>query len=358
MESNKSGNVRVLDYDNFFTYDSDSGSIYAFKGELCFTSYIISMCETMPVCYFTEGHGEKTTDGQGNKVALWEMLVDVGFDVRTIDLRKDGATLDDAKIIVINSPVSDFSEKGELEKIRRFMADQMGNALVFLSPEAMTTTDKGLELTNFKAFLREWGVEVQGKIVDDSHSLANSGGFSIIADYPIPETGDFAASLHQYMRERDSQPYTVIDNALALSCPWLGEENAPLGRSYDPILYSYNTAKLGNKSGQYAIAALVKSTKYVEAQPVKNYLFVASEGYAEPHYLASSVYANRDIIYMLADQMSKKLIPVGIDIKPFDSEALTISTGMAYFWTVLLTAVLPVGVAATGIIICYRRKRA
>ncbi len=360
MESNKSSIPRVLDYDNFFTYDSESQQIYAFKGELCFTSYIISLCEEAPICYFTEGHGEKITDGAGNKPAIWEMLEDVGFDVRSIDLRQTEATLDDAKIIVINSPTYDFERNTELQKIRRFMADQMGNALVFLSPEIMTTTDSKKELVNFKSFLAEWGVAVEkGIVIDGNNSMVGSGDTSIMADYPMRNEGDFAASLHDYIRQSDNPPPTVIDNALAFTCTWAdkGDENTALGRSYDPVLYSHNGATLNDKSGQHAIAVLVKSTKYIAEQPVKNYMFVTSEGYVASNYLASSEFANRDIIYMLADQMSKKLIPVGIDIKPFDSEALTISTGMAYFWTILFTAVLPTCVIVTGTVICYRRKR-
>ncbi len=354
METNVSKNVRVLDYDNFFTYDSESQTVYAFNGEARFTSYIISLCDEMPKCYFIEGHGESITDGKGNKNALWEMLTDVGFDNQVIDLRT-GARLDDAKLIVINAPVSDFSTD-ELEEIGRFM-DDLGNALVFLSPESMVTTDAGKELTNLKSFLRDWGVEVAGMISDDTHSLTNSGGFAVIADYPVPSEGDFAASLHSYMREQDSQPYTVINNALAFTCPWEGDANGTKSRSYDPVLYSYNTAKLGTKAGQYEIASLIRRTKYVEEQTLSSYMFVSSAGYVDEEYINSSVYGNRDIIYMLADQMGKKLVPLGIDMKAFESEAITIATAEAYFWTVMLTGVLPLAVIVVGTVICYRRKR-
>ena len=353
MKTNRSKNVRVLNYDNFFTYDSTSNTIYAFKGELCFTSYILSFCQDTPVCYFVTGHGEVTGDTDA-RAPIWEMLADVGFEIKEINLYNND--IDDAQLVVINAPIYDFGLE-EIEKLNRYM-DNGGNAMVFLDTEAMTTQDKNMELTNFKGFLKDWGVEVLGKLVDNTNSLANTSGYSIIADYPIPEEGEFAASLHDYMRERDSQPMTVIDNALALNCVWKNEIGGILGqRAFDTILYSHTTAKLGTLADQYSIAALVRNTSYVEEQPVKSYMLVTSAGYADEDYLNSSVYGNRDIIYMLADQQSKDLIPVGIDIKPFDSEELSISDGMGRFWTVLLTAVLPGGVLTAGLIICYRRKR-
>lgn len=358
MESNKSTNVRVLDYDNFFTFDSDSQTVYAFNGEGRFTSYILSLCADTPKCYFIEGHGESITDGQGNKNALWEMLADVGFDNYTINLSGADANLDDAKLIVINSPIYDYKQT-ELEKIGKFMSDDVGNALVFLSPDSMLTTDTSKELVNFKGWLKQWGIQVDGLVMDNVNSLANTGGYAIMADYPVPESGDFAASLHQYMRELDSQPDTIIQNALAISCPWAGDVSGDESRSYDEILYSHDTAKVGNKQGQFAIASLVRNTTYDNdtEQTLNSYLFVSSAGYANEEYLNSSVFGNRDILHMLASQMHKKLVPVGIDIKPFASEELSISTAAAYVWTVILTGVVPIAAVVVGGIVCYRRKR-
>jgi hypothetical protein len=284
------------------------------------------------------------------------MLTDVGFENKTIRLTDQGASLDDAKLIVINAPVTDFALE-ELDMIGRFMSDELGNALVFLSPDSMITTEPSKELTNFKGWLKQWGVEVAGQITDNTNSLTNTGGLAIMADYPIAGEGDFAPSLHQYMRQLDSQPYTVINNALALTCPWENDANGY--RSYDTVLYSHASSKLGNKQGQYSVASLVRYTTFDNdtEQTLQSYMFVSSAGYADESYLNSNVYGNRDILYMLADQMGKKLVPIGIDIKVFASEELSISTGEAYAWTVILTGALPLTVLVVGGVICYRRKR-
>jgi hypothetical protein len=130
-------------------------------------------------------------------------------------------------------------------------------------------------------------------------------------------------------------------------------------RAFDTILYSHGTAKLGERYDQYSVAALIRNTTYDNdtEQTLQSYMFVSSAGYADESYLNSNVYGNRDILYMLADQMGKKLVPIGIDIKVFASEELSISTGQAYAWTVILTGVLPITVLIVGGVICYRRKR-
>ena len=348
IETNQSPNVRVVEYNDFFTFDSDTQNVYAFNGERRFTSYIISVCSDYPICYFTEGQGETITDGQGNPCALYDMMTDAGFDVRKIDLSSADATLDDAKVVIINNPVYDF-DLDELQKLGRFMADKGGNMMVFISPD----NTKGL--VQLRNWLLEWGIELQeGVVKDTSHSLTPDG-LSVVGDYP---TEGFAASLHLYLRQLDSQPKTVVNNALSITCPW--DNWAKGDRQVGSVLYTYGSASLGDlKNKQMCIAALVRSTKYdtpTESQ-LDSYMFVSSAGYADAEYLNSNAYGNKDILYMLAVQMGKELVPLGIEFKVFAGEELDITTAEAYTWTIVLTAVLPVAVLTVGGVICYRRKR-
>ena len=365
METEK--NARVFDYDDFFVFDENS-NVYAFHGENRFTSYIISVCNEAPICYFITGHGESYayTDSENRVIpcALYEFLQkDVGYDVREIDLSKPESTLDDAKVIVIYDPAGDYSN-AELDKIGAFMSDKTGNAMVFLSPENAVKTGDSTALVRLKNWLRTWGVEVYGKVTDyGDNSLANSGGSSIIATYPTELDGSFAVSLHSYLRQLPSQPKTIIDNALAFTCPW--ENNTAAAgfgeRNYDAILLSGDHASVGEeKNRQYEIAALVRQVDNVDELDsvyLTSYLLVTSTGYATTEYLSSSSYGNRDILSMLATQMGKQLVPLGIEIKVFGSEALNISTGAAYVWTVVLVGVMPCAVLTVGAIVCFRRKR-
>lgn len=350
IETNVSENKRVLTYENFFTFDGDTGNVYAFNGERRFTSYIISICSDYPICYFLTGHGESVNDASGNRNAIWELMVDAGFDVREIDLTMDETTLDDAKAVVINNPVYDFKSE-EIEKIGRFMADKRGNMMVFLSPEHQGN------LTTLKHWLEEWGVGIEdGQIKDTAHSLSPDG-LSVIADYPVE---GFAASLHQSLRELDSQPSTVIKNPLSFKA--LFEEGG--AKRVGSVLYAYKGAELLTSDGsitsrQLSMATLVQQTSidYITQSELKSYLLVTSAGYVDDAYLTSNAYGNRDIIFSLISQMGKKLVPIDIDFKVFASEALDIPISEAYAWTITLVGVFPLLVCVAGGVVCYRRKR-
>lgn len=350
IECNQSSNKRVLTYENFFTFDADTGNVYAFNGERRFTSYIISVCNDFPICYFLTGHGESIYDDSGNPNALYELMVDAGFDVRTLDLTMDTALLDDAKVVVINDPVYDFKPE-EIEKIGRFMADKVGNMLVFLSPEHQEN------LTTLKGWLTEWGIEIEsGQVKDTAHSITPDG-LSILADYPVE---GFAASLHSSLRELDSQPSTVIKNPLSIKRLW----DAKGSRETGDMLYAYAGSELVTAEGsittrQLSLAGLVQNTTldYITQSELKSYLLVTSAGYAEDEYLNSNAYGNRDILFSLINQMGKKLVPLDIDFKVFESEALDITTAQAYAWTITLVGVFPLLVCVAGGVVCYKRKR-
>ena len=356
VDNGDSPNLRVFDYDDFYIYDQETSQVYAFHGENRFTSYIISLCHEFPKCYFITGHGETVTDGSGNYGHLYEFMEDAGFDVREIDLSKPEATLTDAKVIIINDPLFDYST-AELDKIGQFMNGRIGNAMVFLSPDNALSTDPSRDLVNLKGWLRDWGIEVIGQISDNVNSMTDSNGLSILAAYPLESESSFAASLHKYMRQKDSQPKTVIDNALAFKCAW-PTSNISGAKEYQTVLYTYDTASVGDYNNkQLQIASLVRYTQFdheSESQ-LNSYLFVSSVGYEK--YLSSSVYGNRDILFMLAKQMGKVLVPLGIDMKVFGSEELSITTAAAYVWTVILVGVMPAAVLTVGGVICFRRRR-
>ncbi len=370
METNQQSGFKLLTYNNFYTIDSDSGDVYAFNGERRFTSYIISLCTESPKCYFIEGHGEDiyTVKGSSNEKtpnALYELMVDAGFDVRTVNLREPGTNLNDAKVVIINNPVNDYQGEGsgenEIDKLRKFMNDEGGNIMVFLSPNNAASKS---QLTTLKSWLYEWGISVSGEINDTSHSLTPDGT-SVIADYPI--SNEFGPSLHYGLRQRDSQPYTVINHPLSITNDWTDETDdgyPTKGKlEYSPVLYSYNGSRLkigeSERKGAFAVASLVRRIDYdrVTQQQLTTYMFVTSAGYAAEEYLQSNAYGNKDIIYQLAVQMGKKLVPMDIDFKVFESTELTLSTAKGYALTVVVSAVIPLIIVTVGAVVYYKRKR-
>lgn len=356
IESNKTSSLRVLTYDSFYTYDSTTGNVFAFNGEMRFTSNILGLVTDNPICYFTIGHGEKLIDDSGHLTGLYQMMVDAGFDVRTIDLTLEEIE-GNAKAIIINNPIYDFkgtgSEVNEISKISKFMSDNRGNMMVFLSPEHQGN------LRNLKEWLTEWGISIEsGQVVDNMNSLSQDGT-SVVGQYPT-DTG-FAPSLHLSLRQLNSTPMTIVKNPIAITPLWTESRNA---REVGSVLNSFSSSVLSKMSGEkftgsYSIMSLVRQTKYdsVTQDSLRNYLLVTSAGYADSVYIDSNSYGNRDILFSLVTQMGKTLVPTDIDFKVVASEELAITTAQAYGWTVTLVAVMPLVVCGIGIFVNIRRKR-
>ena len=346
VETNQSESFRLLTYENFFSFDQETGNVYAFNGEMKLTSSIVGLCTDMPICYFTTMHGERVGDEENGYCALYELLQDAGFEVRSIDLSKEDIDAS-AKLVVINNPVYDFSAT-EINKIAYFSGNQQGNVMVFLSPEYQ---DK---LSSLKEWMEEWGVGIgDGQIKETVENSVSPDGLNVIATYPTGDT--FAPSLHSELRKLESAPRTLINNPIALTKVW-GEGIEKDSRQVDSVLNSSSSSMLcslknGDQRGAYSMMMLVRQKKYdnITQDSMSNYLMVSAAGYVEDSYLNSNSYGNRDILFTFVRQTGKNLVPMEIEFKVFASEALDISVGAAYTWTVITVAILPLGVGAIGV---------
>ena len=351
IESNQSESFRLLTYEKFYTFE-ESGSVYAFNGEMRLTSSIVGLCTDMPICYFTTGQGEYVGSEETGYSALHDMMLDAGFDVRTIDLEKEDIS-PDAKLVVINNPAYDFTPS-EVNKLSYFSGNDQGNVMIFIAPERQQA------LVNLKEWMSEWGIEIaDGQITDKSNSL-DQNGTNVVASYS--QTDTYGASLHAAIREHESVPKTIINNPIAILQPW--GENGRDRRDVDEVLYSYETAvrsSIGNPDevGVYTLMTLTMQTRYdnITQDKMKNYMLVTAAGYAEDQYINSNAYANRDILFAFVQTLGKNVVPMDIDFKVFASEELDITTAEAYTWTVVLTALIPVCVLAAGTVVYVRRKR-
>ena len=355
-------NVRVFDYNDFFMFDSDTGNVFAFKGELVLTSSIVALCEGAPICYFTTGNGETISSGDSQyNSELAELMEDAGFVVRAIDLDQT-PNLDDAKVVIVNDPKMDFTDN-EVQVLERFV-DYGGNLMVFLSPEAMVQTE-GNKLKNIETFIKtNCGVEIIGGPVVDRTASITADGLSVKADYPLTT---IASALHQNLREFvGSVPMTIVNSPLAFKATWQDNGNGGYtggnkqGTMYW-MLHSYTSSSLGKQENKsFDIAALVEKTRLdpVTNSQYRSYTLVTSAGFVKDEYVSSNAYGNRDILFQLAaGVMAKEQVVRDIDPVIFAYEELTITTGQAYMWTVLLVAVIPAIVITAGTTVCFIRRR-
>lgn len=140
---------KVLKYFDLFTSTGSETSGFSTidvesKAELAFTSAIYYVTrDNRPKIYITTGHGEYTFDD--GYMIIGELAESNGFDHTEIDLNFVQSIPDDATMVLIANPTSDFSV-GEIEILKDFMRD--GNSIL-VALDGMETSERYVNLQTF-----------------------------------------------------------------------------------------------------------------------------------------------------------------------------------------------------------------
>ncbi|MBQ6575861.1 MAG: Gldg family protein [Lachnospiraceae bacterium] len=352
---------RLFALQAFYKTSSETGKVFAYDGEMKITSAILQLTASdMPIAYFTNTHGESVESASATThSALWTTFENAGFDVRLLDLSTEEIS-PDARIIVINNPLYDFSgradsavENSEIEKLDNFLSDY-GSLVVFRDPVLV-------KLPNLDEYLEEWGVQFKnGTIRDKDHSISLTlggmpySGYGIVAMYP--ESG-LGSSVLSAIRDLDAPPKTIVP----LAAPIVMLDIMDSSKDISPILTTYPGANLESdgktveEGKQYNLMTLSRYTRVKDNTEFYSYLLACGS----PYYtsmLESTSYANQDILYSAIRAMGKEKVPADIDFKLISSEALDITEAEQTQWTWLLIFGIPFVIAVIGVIVYVRRK--
>ncbi len=342
---------RVFNWNALFV-QNESNYIWAFNGEKKLISAMIQITQAeTPIAYFTHTHGETLS------TSMVELFYDAGYDVQPIDLSKQDIH-EDARLIVISNPIYDFQgisedtkgKKSEIEKIDDFL-DGFGSLMVFMDPETE-------ELPELEEFLTEWGISFGDGVLKDPSNSMDIEHYSLVGEYAVGET--LGASVVKSIVNTGTPPKTVVSYARPVELLW--ENNG--GRMTSTILFSSPEAEKyvdGKKveTDQYNLVTLTRESRYIENTPHYSYVFACGSQYlTSDDYLGKKAYGNSDIIHQMMLAMGKLQVPMDLDFKVFDDEALDITTEEAGNWTIFLTAFIPAIFLLGGLIVWIRRKHA
>ncbi len=143
--------------------------------------------------YFTVGHGERQTDSADRMRGYNAIAGALGrdnFQVDTLPLIQQGQVPDDATVVVVAGPSTDFLGP-EIDAIKRYLA-RGGKILLLIDPPGAGGTD----LTNLLAFLNEWSIELGTDVVVDASGIGQLFGgdasVPVVLNYPPhPITDNF-----------------------------------------------------------------------------------------------------------------------------------------------------------------------
>ncbi|MBE6686832.1 MAG: hypothetical protein E7591_06320 [Ruminococcaceae bacterium] len=349
---------RKYSIDKFFTIDSETNSIFAFNGEYRFaTAFMQLTYESMLAC-FTVGHGESTSTSY-----MMTLFEEAGFDVKEIDLMKEDIP-EEARVLIINDPVNDFAglkdDINEIDKVRKFVNNEktLGNLMVFSSAE------NSENLTNLNELLWDWGIRFQPAYVEESaENSTTSDHRTIVAKYPAEDSGAGAGFTKKF-RNMENPPKTICKDVTPIEIRWQETHDfitvSSVLSTHDTAV-AYSTAEENKVVDKGEMDVMTVSTKMTlsEDNSEKYYNYVLCAGtssFVDEKYLNGNVYGNTDIIYEVMRAFGKEMVPVDLDFKVFDNEALDVTLKQSNTWTVIFTAVLPSVFLAAGLVVWARRR--
>ncbi len=401
---------RVLSAASFFSKDTSTNTYFAFNGEYKMASALLSVTAvTRPIACFAVGHGETSylTEGLSEAErerhrAFYELLVDAGLEVRTVDLEREDVPKDTV-LLILNGPTVDYSLTEDeilsvnttpaLERIDRYL-DDYGALMVFKDP--------AVSLPALEEMLTEWGIEyVNGETVKnpaaDADLSQDDTRDRFTVTYPNKDTDALGYSLFGDVAGLTSAPSTVIEGSGYIKRSWISDTHtvsrdssamtsavfrAPEGcRAYDA------TGAVTDDGGDYVLARLSARVTVVEdIEDYYSYVFcAATTSLTDTAYLGDPSLGNYDVMYATVRFISRTDAYASTALgglnyntstfggKRFQETALSatpvekwekgelihtypaVTPAVAVIWA--LITLLPAGaVAIVGIVICVRRR--
>ncbi len=312
---------RILKAEAFWSKNSDTGEYFAFNGEYKMATAMLSITALKtPVAYFTVGHGEKVYDPESNSVenekqrAFYQLLLDVGLAVKTLNLETDEIP-NDCVLLIMNDPERDYAIGRDeymsldvttpIEKIDRYL-DDVGSFMLFKSPERALPT--------LSEYLDEWGIAYE-----EGHLRAAAGSADrdyLKLDYPKSDADGVGYALFSDVAGLATAPRVVAPRAGALRSTW--QEHAPyisnnVSAATSAVFYAPEGTKrydaeggLLPDNGPYSVARITTRVYADEVRDYYSYVFcAASAAMIESAYLDDTANANYDTLFATVRSISR-----------------------------------------------------
>ncbi len=345
VECAATNEYKVLTIEDYFLLEQDYFQKYitGFQGELALTSAILNVLTPDElVAAFETGHDELSA------TTLKDFLDKVGYEVIDINLRED--VIDErVSLLVINSPKQDFggyiegAETGtsEIEKLVEYIETPDKNMLVFMAPDSP-------ELKEFEEFLAVYGVKVERNvIVDEQNSVSGTMGLGVYGIYSENGNNEYVDEITGRV---DSEYKTVFNRTAPITILFDEWKN---GITVYPIVTTSKTAYYNdgeNKiDGQFNMMTL--STKGTSK------LVVCSTSYYNT-FIETTSYANRDLLYSIAQSFGAKNVTPDIPIKLLDETKaqFDISAKATKAWGIAITAI-PAAIVLVIAVVALTKRR-
>jgi len=317
--------------------------------------------------YFIQGHGEHDTEGtdRGSYSALVSSLKSDNFDVAKLALAQEGKVPDDATVVVVAGPKTDYFAP-EVDALRTFLK-KGGKVLLLLDPVDKADAP---QLTNLIALAKEWGISVGNDIIVDASGmgrLINAGpevplampsqpphaitkDFRLMTAFPLsrsvtPIEGGTDGKVAQKFLETSAQSWAETDlkGLFATSRP---EPNPDKGDKQGPVSIA---AAVSAPAADAPAPATPDAPK-----PESRLVVVGDSDFAANS--AIGIQGNRDAALNIANWLAQQENLIAI--RPHDPQdrriQLTEDQTQRIFWIALL--IIPGLLLANGFRVWWKRR--
>jgi gliding motility-associatede transport system auxiliary component len=317
--------------------------------------------------YFVQGHGEHDPTGSDQRgySGAASALKNDNFEVDKLTLAQEGKVPDDATLVVIAGPKTDYFAP-EIDALRAFLK-RGGKLLVMLDPPDKADAPP---LTNLIALAKDWGFNVGTDLVVDVSGMGRLIGTSEAVPIAMPAPGGHPITDHfqlmtAFPLARSVTPIDggtdgkIAQRVLETSArSWAETDLKGLFANGQPEL----NADKGDKEGPISIAAAV-SAPAPDApapaspdlpKPESRMVVVGDSDFAANGGLNTQ--GNRDLFQNMANWLAQQENMIAI--RPRDPEdrriTLTQDQNERIFWLALV--VIPLLLLGNGVRVWWRRR--
>lgn len=316
---------------------STANNMVLFGGEQLFTSAIEYVTSgNQPVIYVTEGHNEAGTSEFVSGVFANQMFV-----VKALNL-VNGKVPDDASIVMILSPASDFLPE-ELDALSDYI-DNGGNAVIAGPNELGHSTEK------LNDFYLEYGISFSDGYVAEgsSKNYFNNLPFCII---PEMKEHDITKAIEGLRTATIYSPVIYVNTAKNVKTQTIlkSSEQSYIKSGREDVNYT-----AGDEKGPFSLAVLAEKTN--DEGKISKILFLSNSYYMHSTFLNDSGFANKDFIVNSVKYLSGSSSLMSIGPKDMTPQTIAIDAGEANMLTVLVIIIIPLAIFIFGFIVWLRRK--
>lgn len=325
------------DYSNYYTTGSYTMS---FSAESALSSGIAKVTrETTYTLYQMTGHGETALESD-----FTETLTNAGVTVQDLNLISSGSVPEDANVVLVNAPQTDFSTL-DADALRGFL--RKGGCV-------LVTTDLTVETPNLDAVLAEYGMSREPGLVVETD--ASYYAYRYPQTYLLPEL-------------KSNTITSGVTKGMYVFAPVA--QGIVKAEEQDNLSF---TTLLSTSSGSYSMTdyATAETVQKGENDPDGPFdLAVAAENSETggklvwincPNVLLSQMNSavsggNAQLLGSIVNWMTGEENAVVIDSKSMSAETLTVPPQATMLLGLLFTIVLPIAAIIIGIVVAILRRR-